>query len=50
MKQANQELIAESAANDPVFQEILESQTAYRRMARKRTELSDSACLKDNLD
>ena len=50
MKQANQEPIAESAANDPVFQEILESQTAYMKMARKWTQLSDYAHLRDNLD
>jgi TRAP-type mannitol/chloroaromatic compound transport system substrate-binding protein len=50
MKQANQELLAESAANDPTFAEILESQTAYMKMARKWTEISDYAYLKDNLE
>jgi len=50
MKQANDELLAESAANDPVFKEILDSQAAYLKMARKWTFISDYAYLKDNLD
>jgi TRAP-type mannitol/chloroaromatic compound transport system substrate-binding protein len=50
MKQANQELLAESAANDPMFKEILDSQTAYMKKARKWTEISDYAYLKDNLE
>jgi TRAP-type mannitol/chloroaromatic compound transport system substrate-binding protein len=50
MKQANNELLAESAASDPVFKEILDSQTAYMKMARKWTEISDYAYLKDNLE
>jgi TRAP-type mannitol/chloroaromatic compound transport system substrate-binding protein len=50
MKQANDELLAETAANDPVFKEILDSQTAYMKMARKWTEISDYAYLKDNLE
>jgi len=50
MKQANQELLAESAAADPVFKEILDSQVAYMKMARKWTEISDYAYLKDNLE
>jgi TRAP-type mannitol/chloroaromatic compound transport system substrate-binding protein len=50
MKQANQELLAESAAADPTFKEILDSQTAYMKMARKWTEISDYAYLKDNLE
>ena len=50
MKQANEELLAESAANDPTFKEILDSQNAYMKMARKWTEISDYAYLKDNLD
>jgi len=50
MKQANDELLAESAANDPTFKEILESQKAYMKMARKWTEISDYAYLKDNIE
>jgi TRAP-type mannitol/chloroaromatic compound transport system substrate-binding protein len=50
MKQANDELLAETSANDPVFKEILDSQTAYMKMTRKWTEISDYAYLKDNLD
>jgi len=50
MKQANDELLAESAANDPVFKEILDSQAAYMKMARKWTAISDYAYLKDNFE
>jgi TRAP-type mannitol/chloroaromatic compound transport system substrate-binding protein len=50
MKQANAELLSEHAASDPVFKEILDSQTAYLIMARKWTEISDYAYLKDNLE
>ena len=50
MKQANAELLSEHAASDPVFKEILDSQTAYMKMARKWTEISDYAYLKDNLE
>jgi len=50
MKQANDQLLAESAASDPTFKEILESQKAYMKMARKWTEISDYAYLKDNLE
>ena len=50
MKKINQELLAESAANNPTFKEILDSQNAYMKMARKWTELSDYAYLKDNLE
>jgi len=50
MKQANDELLAESAANDADFKEILESQNAYMKIARKWTEISDYAYLKDNIE
>ncbi len=50
MKQANAELLAESAASDPTFKEILDSQNAYKKIARKWTVISDYAYLKDNLD
>jgi TRAP-type mannitol/chloroaromatic compound transport system substrate-binding protein len=50
MKKANQELLVEYSAKDPVFKEILNSQKAYMKMARKWTIISDYAYLKDNLD
>jgi len=50
MKQINQELLAASAASDPSFKEILDSQNAYMKMARKWTEISDYAYLKDNIE
>ena len=50
MKRFNQKLLEESAASDPIFNEILESQSAYMKMARKWTEISDYAYLKDNLE
>ena len=50
MKQVNQQLVVEAAAKDPVFKEVLDSQTAYMKMARKWTEISDYAYLKDNIE
>ncbi len=50
MKKADQELLAEYSANDPMFKEILDSQTAYMKIARKWTEISDYAYLKDNIE
>jgi TRAP-type mannitol/chloroaromatic compound transport system substrate-binding protein len=50
MKRINQELLAASAASDPAFKEILDSQNAYMKIARKWTEISDYAYLKDNLE
>jgi TRAP-type mannitol/chloroaromatic compound transport system substrate-binding protein len=50
MKQVNQQLVVEAAANDPAFKEILDSQTAYMKIARKWTEISDYAYLKDNIE
>jgi TRAP-type mannitol/chloroaromatic compound transport system substrate-binding protein len=50
MKQANNELLEASAAIDPMFKEILDSQNAYMKMARKWTEISDYAYLKDNIE
>jgi TRAP-type mannitol/chloroaromatic compound transport system substrate-binding protein len=49
MKKANNELVQESAAKDPLFKEILNSQQAYMKKARRWTEISDYAYLKDNL-
>ena len=50
MKQINQELLAATAASDATFKEILDSQSAYMKMARKWTEISDYAYLKDNIE
>jgi TRAP-type mannitol/chloroaromatic compound transport system substrate-binding protein len=50
MKKANNELLAESAAKDPQFKEILSSQQAYMKKSRRWTEISDYAYLKDNLE
>ena len=50
MKEANNELLAASAASDPLFKEILDSQNAYLKIARKWTEISDYAYLKDNIE
>jgi len=50
MKQANEELLTEYSANDPTFKEILDSQGAYMKIARKWTVISDYAYLKDNLE
>jgi TRAP-type mannitol/chloroaromatic compound transport system substrate-binding protein len=49
MKKINQKLLAETAAKDPVFKKVLDSQQAYAKKARKWTEISDFAYLKDNL-
>jgi len=49
MKKANEEVLAEYAAKDPTFKEILESQRSYMKMVRKWTEMSDYCYLKDNL-
>ena len=50
MKKANQELLVEASAKDPVFKEIWESQKAYMKKVRKWTLISDYAYLKDNLE
>jgi TRAP-type mannitol/chloroaromatic compound transport system substrate-binding protein len=50
MKKSNDELLAEAAAKDATFKEILDSQRAYMKMARKWTAISDYAYLKDNLE
>jgi len=49
MKQANDELLNEAAANDATFKKIWESQKDYLKKARKWTTISDFAYLKDNL-
>src|SRR5210317_816117 len=50
MKRINQELLQETAASDPMFKEILDSQNSYMKMARKWTVISDYAYLTDNLE
>ncbi|TYL46770.1 TRAP transporter substrate-binding protein [Marinomonas sp. IMCC 4694] len=49
MKQANQELLAEKAAEDPLAKEILESQADYLKKVRVWTNISDRAYL-DSVD
>ncbi|MDH3997388.1 MAG: TRAP transporter substrate-binding protein [Desulfuromonadales bacterium] len=49
MKAENNKLLQETAAQNPAFKEILESQTAYMKKARDWTAISDYAYLKDNL-
>jgi TRAP-type mannitol/chloroaromatic compound transport system substrate-binding protein len=49
MKKANAELIAEVKKESPIVKEVLESQEAYQKQARKWTEMSDYLYLKDNL-
>jgi TRAP-type mannitol/chloroaromatic compound transport system substrate-binding protein len=49
MKAENNKLLDEMAAKDPEFKEILDSQRAYMKKARKWTEMSDYAYLKDNI-
>jgi TRAP-type mannitol/chloroaromatic compound transport system substrate-binding protein len=48
MKQANQELLDQSAAKDPQFKEVLDSQRAYLDKVRAWSVASDYAYLKDN--
>lgn len=45
MKEANQELLKEKSAADPVAKEIIESQAAYMEKARVWTNISDRAYL-----
>ncbi|MFT2111404.1 hypothetical protein [Marinomonas sp. 2405UD68-3] len=49
MKNANQELLEEKAAVDPLAKEILDSQAEYLKTARVWTNISDQAYL-DSLD
>lgn len=49
MKKANQELLDEKAAEDPLAKEILESQAAYMKKVRVWTNISDRAYL-DSVD
>jgi len=49
MKAANDELLIEKSAANPLLKEILESQAAFQKKVRKWTEMSDYYYLKDNL-
>ena len=49
MKKANAELLEEVKKESPIVKEVLESQEAYQKKARKWTEMSDFLYLKDNL-
>jgi TRAP-type mannitol/chloroaromatic compound transport system substrate-binding protein len=48
LKAANQKLLAENAAKDPLFKEVLDSQRAYLAKVRPWSIISDYAYLKDN--
>ncbi len=50
MKAENDKLLKETASKDPVFKKIYDAQTAYMKKARRWTEISDYAYLKDNLE
>jgi len=45
LHKANNELLAESAAKDPLAKEILDSQATYLKKARRWTDISDKAYL-----
>ena len=52
MKKANDELLTEEAAKDPLAKEIIDSQAAYMKTARVWSNISDRAYLEsvDRLD
>jgi TRAP-type mannitol/chloroaromatic compound transport system substrate-binding protein len=50
MRKANDELIAEQAAKDPMAKKIIDSQAAYLKKVRVWTEISDNAYLNSQLD
>jgi len=49
MKKTTKELIAEMTKENPLLKEIIDSQTAFQKKARKWTIMSDYMYLKDNL-
>lgn len=49
MKKVNQRLVEETSAKDPLFKEIIDSQTDFMSKAREWTIMSDYGYLKDNL-
>ncbi|VFN05355.1 MAG: TRAP-type mannitol/chloroaromatic compound transport system, substrate-binding protein [Candidatus Kentron sp. G] len=50
MKEENRKLLAEKSAANPLFKEIVDSQTAYTKKAREWTRISDYTYLKDNME
>ena len=46
MREANDRLLAQTAADNPLFREVLESQQAYLDKVRDWTMISDYAYLK----
>jgi len=50
LRKANEELIAEAAASDPMAKKIIDSQAAYLKKARVWTEISDNAYLNSQSD
>ena len=48
MKEANNRLLEETAAKDPLFKEVLDSQRAYQKNARDWSIVSDYAYMNDN--
>lgn len=50
MKAENKKLVAEKSAANPLFREIMDSQTAYMKKVREWTRISDYTYLKDNLE
>ncbi|WP_419770881.1 MAG: TRAP transporter substrate-binding protein [Candidatus Marinarcus sp.] len=48
MKKANQELIEQMTANNPLLKEVLDSQHAYLKKVREWSKMSDYLYLKDN--
>nr|VFJ47651.1 MAG: TRAP-type mannitol/chloroaromatic compound transport system, substrate-binding protein [Candidatus Kentron sp. DK] len=50
MKEENRGLVADKSASDPLFKEIMDSQSAYLKKVREWTRISDYAYLKDNLE
>ena len=50
MKVENEKLLKETSAKYPMFKKIYDAQTAYMKISRRWTEISDYAYLKDNLE
>ena len=47
LKKANQEILDEQAAKDPLFKEILDSQRAFLKKSRAWTKMSDYAYIQN---
>jgi TRAP-type mannitol/chloroaromatic compound transport system substrate-binding protein len=50
MRKANDELVAEESAKNPMLKKILDSQNAYLAKAREWTKMSDYGYLKSNIE